>query len=178
MIKYLLRNDIVFLSICFVIIGLVATNQIMFFLLVFLLLLLLGEKLGDNNNELVVDRRFLKAFILVFGAWYLLVIISGIIGLSGLTNNQIRLYYQLPSFLTVFLMYIFGLKFNDFNWNIRRIDILVVFIVFILVDFYALFVDFDMTPGLVFKSFVLHLLYPSFVEELIFEDCYSHVYSR
>jgi hypothetical protein len=164
----LLKSEVVFLTVCSMIIGLVATNQIVFFLLALLILLLASGKLGANNNELIYDRRFLKAFLLVFATWYLLIILSRVIGLEGLTNNQIRLYYQLPSILSILLMYVYGVKFSDFNWNLRVIDIVVVIMVFVLVEFYALFIELDMTLGLIFKSFVLHILYPSFVEEMIF----------
>ena len=162
------KGEIIFLSVCLFLLALVNTNQVIFFALTIPVFLLLGYKLRDSENSLDVDRRFLKAFSVVFVAWICIIIVSQIVGLEGLTNNQIRLFVQLPSFLTIFLMYTFGVRLREFNWNIRAIDIVVVLIIFILIDFYAIFIELDMTPNLIFKSFILHLFYPSITEEIIF----------
>lgn len=157
-----------FLIVVFTILALVATGQIVFFALALLILLLSSDKLRDNDNTLIIDRRFLKAFFLVFSVWLIHMIITLIVGCDGFSNNQIRLFYQLPSFLTIFLMYLFGVRLRDFNWNIRVQEFIVIILIFILVEFYAIFFEFDMTPMLILKSFVLHIIYPSVTEEVIY----------
>lgn len=166
--RYLSRSEITFISICLVILVLVNTNQVVFFTLALFVLLLSGHILRDNQNDFIIDSRFLKSFFVVFGVWLCFIIVSQVVGFKGFTNNQIRLFYQLPSFLTIFLMYIFGVRFRDFNWSIRVIDFVVVLVIFALIEFYAIFIELDMTPNLIFKSFILHLLYPSITEEVIF----------
>ncbi len=80
-----------------------------------------------------------EAFSVVFVVWICIIIVGQIVGLEGLTSNQRRLFVQFPCFLTIFLMYTFGVRLREFNWNIRAIDIVIVLIIFILIEFYPIF---------------------------------------
>lgn len=163
--------EVTFVIICLLFIFLFRTYQVLTCLLSLLPLIILKKQLINYNIVIKKEKNFLYAFVLIFLAYMgIHLYIKFRVNLGQYTLNQLMLLIQLPITMTILLGYLFKVRLRDFNWVITFKSFLIIVLVFIFLELTALVNSLTGVNTIVYyiKNFLLHLYYPSIVEEVVF----------
>ncbi|MCT4595131.1 MAG: CPBP family intramembrane metalloprotease [Anaeromicrobium sp.] len=169
--------EIVMVSLCIFVIAWISDNSILAMIepLVWIIpVFFIQWQSACDRLAYKYDKRMINAFFVVF-------IVYVVIQLYWRFFTPYHEYTELGvvhliSTLPIFLAYLFKVKLSDLNWNITIKNIVFVVIMFVILREIPIFVAMgrgkeifaDITSLGFIKSFVIHLLYPSIVEEVIF----------
>ncbi len=167
--------EVIFISICLILILIFNTIQLIIPAILSLYFLILGRNKIENIKILIpISKKYLSAFLFIFLLYSSILIFSNLNSLvERLQNiNKIRFVQFIITF-PIFLGFIFNIRLKDFNWRIRLIDIIFSLIIFILIKVLYLYIsDIEVLKNISFKyliaNFIQHIYYPSIVEEVIF----------
>lgn len=163
--------EVVFVIICFLFIFLFRTYQVLTFILSLLPLIIFKKQLINYNIDIKKEKKFLYAFVLIFIVYMgIHLYVNFSVNLDQYTLIQLMLLIQLPITMTILLGYLFKVKLRDFNWVINLKSFLIIVLVFIFLELAALVNSLTGVNTIAYyiKNFLLHLYYPSIVEEVVF----------
>lgn len=173
-IKCLSFMELVFLSVCLIFIFLVRTKYVLSFLFSLMILIVFENQITNYKVKLKKGKKFLYAFALVFFVYIIIQFFFNSVNTDHFTLNQLRLLFQVPLTMTIFLGYLFQARLNDFNWDITPKSFFIVVLLFILIES-ATILDLQTeskTISFYIKNFIQKLFYPSIIEEVLFRGLF------
>lgn len=144
------------------------TIRVIPFTVALYVLIFFSDHLSNDKIEIKKNRNLMKAFIIVFSFYMSIIIASKYLNITDYVNP-----FRLVITLTVFLGYLFKIRFKSFNWSMTLKALLVIIAVYFLIEIpYYLIYNIETLKAISLheniRNFVRSLYFPSIVEEVIF----------
>jgi len=139
-----------------------------------MILIVFENQITNYKVKLKKGKKFLFAFALVLFVYIIIQFFFNSVNTDHFTLNKLRLLFQVPLTMTIFLGYLFQARLNDFNWDITPKSFFIVVLLFILIES-ATILDLQTeskTISFYIKNFIQKLFYPSIIEEVLFRGLF------